>query len=441
MNEIELFLLGLKPAESIPPELMRDSRLYSLFYLYLPKEHSVNPMFRSSFLVASVRHIQIRDNLVPLVRAWLEAGIEIAFLKGFRFAEFEYEHPAERFYGDVDILILPNSVEMAKKIAVSLNWSVFFDFNDSLWTGSHAAVLVSADNLVSLELHCVILQSNNGFSKSLAKAFWNASTLIDWQATRVRELLPVDAVLCMYLNRAWGDYYGRKLHDILDVRTISKKYSLTREQLEARAKQLGVGLALKVAMRTCDPWRNILKLGRRSKLEVWWDSLNAFPNWRAFAFDLFFLRLSKAPILATDVIEGWGLVRFAKMTLVRELDLNLVLQNMLPEKSVPSGNSRVKTLRLERGVRWALRLMNQHIDACVPRSLALFHALRKEGLEVSFVSGVRRNNNKLEGHAWLELDGKPIVGLGDEAAPQMFKENFRYPSTSSIEADHILTNS
>ena len=318
---------------------------------------------------------------------------------------------------------------------------MLFDEHDLLWTDSHAAVLRSADNLVSLELHCVVVQSHREFSNRLSKAFWNASTLVDWQGTQVRQLQPIDVVLCMYLNRAWGDYYGRKSHDILDVNTLIQKYDLTRNNLYARAAELNLLVALKVAMRTCDPWLKKLRLGQRSRLEVWWDTLCAFPNWRSFALDLLLLRLSKMPILIADVVEGWRLVRFAKTILNRESDLKVIVQSMIPAKSIPSGNSRVKTLRLERGVRWALRLMNQHIDACVPRSLALFHALRKEGLEVSFVSGVRRNNNKLEGHAWLELDGKPIAGLGDEAAPQMFKENFRYPATSSIEADHILTNS
>ena len=439
LQKIEQYLL-FGQGDGIGSQHFQAARLGAYAYLHLAERHPAKQELRTDYLVASVRHSQIRDNLIPLITAWSKAGVQIAFLKGFRLAEFEYTRPAERFYGDVDVLILPTSIDTAKRIAESFGWLVLFDENDALWTDSHAAVLRSADNLVSLELHCVVVQSHRVFSKRLSQAFWYSSSLQEWQGTQVRALQPIDVMLCMYLNRAWGDYYGRKFHDILDLQTLIQKYELTCDDLEARAAEFNLLSALKVAMRTCDPWLKKLQLGKRSKLEVWWDALCAFPNWRSFAFDLLLLRLSKIPILIADVFEGWRLVHFAKRVLARESDLNVIVQSMIPTQLAPTGNARVKTLRLERGVRWALRLKNQHIDACVPRSLALFHALRKEGLEVSFVSGVRRNNNKLEGHAWLELHGKPIVGLGDENAPQMFKENFRYPAKPFTEVRHISSD-
>jgi Uncharacterised nucleotidyltransferase/Transglutaminase-like superfamily len=437
LRTIEQYLLtgqddGLKALD------FQAMNLGAYAYVHLSVQHVAKQSLRGDYLVASVRHQKTRDNLFPLISAWLEADIEIAFLKGFRLAEFDYGHPAERFYGDVDVLILPSDVESAKHIAVTLGWSLLFDeddfvTNDLLWKSSHAAVLRSSDHLVLLELHCLVLQTRNKLSGRLAQAFWKASVPVDWHGTQVKQLQPVDVMLCMYLNRAWGDYYGRKPHDILDVLTLLRKHSLTRNDLEARAKELGVRLALAVAMRTCDPWLKKLRLGRRSRFAVWWDALCAYPNWGSDAVDVLKWRLRKAPFLIVDVIEGWRLVRFAIKTLARESDLNVIVQSMMPAKSLQRENTQVKTFRLERGVRWALRLMSKDVDACVPRSLALFHALRKQGLEVSFVSGVRRNNSKLEGHAWLELHGKPIVGLGDENAPQLFKENFRYPTYPLID--------
>ncbi len=407
----------------------RAANLGAYAYTHLPDNHIAKAELRIDHLGFSSRHTRFRQQLLPLVSAWQEKGIEIAFLKGFRFAEFEYTHPSERFYGDVDVLIEPENASAMKAIAQELGWVVLYDSPDFDSTTSHAAVLKSPDGLVSLELHGVVLQSTNVFSQNLAKAFWDSSSTITWEGLQIRQLTPVDAVLCMYLNRAWGDYYGRKFHDILDVRVMIQKYGLTREELLTRARELRLELALRVAMRTCDPWNNILRLGRRSKLEVWWDALCAFPNWRAFAWDLFWLRLKKAPVLLTDVLEGWQLVRLAKKHLAKETDLNLILEQFTPSPSPSLQPIEIRSLRLERGVRWALRLTNQHINACVPRSLALFHALRREGLEVSFVSGVRRNGAKLEGHAWLELNGKPLAGLGDENAPNQFKENFRFPKS------------
>ena len=80
-----------------------------------------------------------------------------------------------------------------------------------------------------------------------------------------------------------------------------------------------------------------------------------------------------------------------------------------------------------RPANWAFRLLGPHKDPCVPRSMSIYHALKAEGHNIEFVSGVRRNNGKLEGHAWVELDGFPLEAFGDIQASQVFKENFRYP--------------
>jgi hypothetical protein len=426
LQRLEQFLL-FGDMTTLDAKHFRAVNLGAYAHIHLPENHPALPDLRIEYLGFTLRHTQFRQQLLPLVSTWYEKGIELAFLKGFRFAEFEYQQPSERFYGDVDVLILPQNAAVMKTIAHQQGWLVQYDSPDFDSTQSHDAVLKSPDGSVSLELHPVVLQSRSKTASRISKAFWDSSVKVEWQGMTIRQLTPVDAVLCMYLNRAWGDYYKRKVHDILDVRVMIEKYGLTREQLFARAKELKVALALEVAMRTCDPWRSILKLGSRSRREVWWDAICAFPNWRAFAWDLFWLRVQKSPVLLTDLLEGWILIRRAKQNLKKQTDLEKILLEMTPDVANSEQDIQVRTLRLERGVRWALRLTNQHVNACVPRSLALFHALRKEGLEVSFVSGVRRNGNKLEGHAWLELNGKPIPGYGDESAPSIFKENFRYP--------------
>jgi hypothetical protein len=426
LERIERFLL-FGDVTSLETQHFRAVNLGAYARTHLPDHHPAREDLRIDHLGFSSRHTHFRQQLLPLVSAWKKRGIELAFLKGFRFAEFEYNYTSERFYGDVDVLILPQHADAMKTVAQQLGWLVQYDSPDFDSTQSHDAVLKSSDGMVSLELHPVVLQSRGKTASRISKAFWDSSINIQWHDMTIRQLTPVDAVLCMYLNRAWGDYYKRKVHDILDVRVMIQKYGLTREELFARAKELNVGVALEVAMRTCDPWRGILKLGSRTRSEVWWDAICAFPNWRAFAWDLFWLRIQKSPVLLADLLEGWHLIRRAKRNLQKLTDLEKILLEMTPELAKSGQDIQIRSLRLERGVRWALRLTNQHVNACVPRSLALFHALRKEGLEVSFVSGVRRNGSKLEGHAWLELNGKPIPGLGDENAPSIFKENFRYP--------------
>lgn len=47
-------------------------------------------------------------------------------------------------------------------------------------------------------------------------------------------------------------------------------------------------------------------------------------------------------------------------------------------------------------------------DTCLYRSLGRFAALRRAGIPVRFVMGVRRDGGELVGHAWLEYRGTPL---------------------------------
>jgi len=63
---------------------------------------------------------------------------------------------------------------------------------------------------------------------------------------------------------------------------------------------------------------------------------------------------------------------------------------------------------------------------CMRRSLVLFRFLRRAGFGAEIVFGIKRGGDKgLDGHAWIELDGEPILEDGDPRAE--FSVVFRYP--------------
>ena len=69
--------------------------------------------------------------------------------------------------------------------------------------------------------------------------------------------------------------------------------------------------------------------------------------------------------------------------------------------------------------------------SCVGRSLTAFALLRRQGASPSFVSGVAAlgrsaAGTKLDGHAWLELDGAAL-GASDRAKTRHYREIFRHP--------------
>lgn len=66
-------------------------------------------------------------------------------------------------------------------------------------------------------------------------------------------------------------------------------------------------------------------------------------------------------------------------------------------------------------------------DYCLPRSVILFHVLRRSGRPVRFVMGVViRENNALFGHAWIEMDGEPLAEAVDPR--ESYAVTYSYPA-------------
>jgi hypothetical protein len=62
---------------------------------------------------------------------------------------------------------------------------------------------------------------------------------------------------------------------------------------------------------------------------------------------------------------------------------------------------------------------------CLAQSLILFHLLRRAGHPVRIHFGVAKRKNRLEGHCWLESEGKPIA---ESADPHLvFRTIYAYP--------------
>jgi hypothetical protein len=66
---------------------------------------------------------------------------------------------------------------------------------------------------------------------------------------------------------------------------------------------------------------------------------------------------------------------------------------------------------------------------CWKRAAVLRRYLSKNGIPTTIVFGVRRDNQgNLDGHAWLEFEGEPI--LESSSSPPEYVVTYRYPTTS-----------
>lgn len=64
---------------------------------------------------------------------------------------------------------------------------------------------------------------------------------------------------------------------------------------------------------------------------------------------------------------------------------------------------------------------------CLKRSLLLFYFLRNWGCDVRICFGVAQDGTGLAGHAWVEVDGRPLAE--SEASLARFGAAFSYPPT------------
>jgi hypothetical protein len=82
----------------------------------------------------------------------------------------------------------------------------------------------------------------------------------------------------------------------------------------------------------------------------------------------------------------------------------------------------------QRAAYWLDRLLNAHVwvftPVCWKRALVLHRVLAREGIETRVLFGVRQgSSNPLDGHAWLECEGRPLL----EKEPPDYVVTFAYP--------------
>ncbi|MEM7737225.1 MAG: lasso peptide biosynthesis B2 protein [Deinococcota bacterium] len=418
-------------------ELLERHHLLPYTYTQLADSHPFKQQARTKFLQAAMKHEKMKRSMVPLLQHWHEAGIRVLVFKGFYLAEFVYDTSASRFYGDIDVLIQPADAPLAEQLARKLGWRVVFSVGASLTPYIHELMhLRSPDGSVFLEVHQRILQNYMPVTYTtqtrLTHAAWQKAQSYSLQGVPVLALQDSDALLMgLVLNRSWSeDDYRLHAHDYLDMVHILKRVPL--EQIYLRARELGCIRTLNRFLSRCNPNQNRLTLSHPSYMQrVWWNILAGFER----PLPLLERTLAKGlrlPGLLRDIIrELPGLLRVLKVLKQTE-DVNKVLEQL----TVPITTSKSLPLKtrqqIVRGIKWGLTLMRVRLGAnCLPRSLAIYVALRKRGVPAVFCSGMRRTGGKLEGHAWVEVNGIVLDELHEPLNQQQYSINLRYPDEAA----------
>jgi hypothetical protein len=119
------------------------------------------------------------------------------------------------------------------------------------------------------------------------------------------------------------------------------------------------------------------------------------------------------------------MTRLSLPWLVRLLPLPATLEAISP-RATPSGEATAPVERVERALarsQWLVQRMRVVPNTCLYRALARYAMLRRAGHAARFVMGLDPRRSDVLGHAWVELDGRP---LGEDVDPHLVV-TYSYP--------------
>lgn len=380
----------------------------------LPAGHALRPALEPARLGLLARQMLVRRTLLDLLRACAEAGLESVLLKGFMLAEFAYPVPGTRPYGDVDLLIRPEQLPLLLSVAGKLGWR-----EDGTaervggWT-HEIAHFYSPDKQIRLDVHRYVSGWLSGPTfqvRRLTQAVWEASESVLLEDVPVRRPSWADCALQLVLGRSWsGDAGIYKPADYTDLQALAGCPGVTPILLAQRARQLGAVHTWQAFLAGCDPWRRHFEYESADRARL---------IRRAALRDGAMVPLVggvRRLVLLPRVVWRMGLVLpdvlMVGLNLRRPgLDPRQRVQQMTPPR--PAGRERAAQAAVApsiQGVRWLTRLLYPRSPGvCVPKSLAIYRALRRAGYPAVYVSGVRRGENgAVEGHAWVEGPDGPL---------------------------------
>lgn len=431
---LEAWLVG--GGEHPPADIIRMQNLSAWAFVTTRPGDPLHHELRSDFHRMLARHHEIKRELLGLIRAWNDAGIDVMPFKGFWLSETCYPVPGARFHGDVDLLFRDAQVPDALRVAKQSGW-----VNYSIASARHAHGVFNLSlpgGHARIDGHRLLLHSRiriNPSQRRVTAAMWSAARPQSWHDTQVYALTPVDAMLVLMLQRGWGEKWRLKPADPVDLRLIVQKHAVTRDAVLARARELGCVRSIRIFLERCDPWANRVDLTTPSDLQLRRYYRAVVMERPLLRFELTIRRAMAGPITLREVVKVLPAVARIQWLLFRTRSITELLNALMPATPKSMDNSIVKRIRIARGARWAAKLFHGTTGECLFRSLILFRVLRTNGWDVTLVTGVRNVEGKVSGHAWLELNGGLLPELHEQLASQ-YTVSFRYPPgrTATMEA-------
>ena len=379
---------------------------------------------RTAYVLTRARHALVRKATRELLARWHEAGITVLLTKGFALAEFVYPDPAWRLYSDVDLAIAVEQADTAAELAPAAGWTVLWRADvevgvnsprGSEYQGHELLTLYHRGSDTNMDVHRRLVHNNDNRlarwekQEAITRAAWQDSQAADFDGVPIRLLDPRDAALIgLVLNRSWSsDVFQLRLHDYLDLAFLAEREGVTREALEARARELGCERTLALFLERCDPYRKHLDLTPPTRAHLLrWDTVLASERGHRGA-ERFAVDLRRAPSRTWDVLRELPHVArtVARWRNGRPADWPGVASVPAAASAASAELDRPTWKRVQQGVRRALRLCGVRAHERPDLAVACVHtALVRRGVAAEVRDGPSGPVVLLNGTA-LDLKG------------------------------------
>ncbi len=427
---LERFLVAGAP---LPDAATLDRHhLRPLAYVRSSQDEPDRAPHRPAYLQAMGRHLAHKAAVLPLLRAWHDAGVPAIVFKGFYLAEFVYRTAAERHYSDVDLAVPEAAWPTAERAARALGWVTTWSRRDSIYRHSHEEAVLERAGIV-VEVHRFLIDCASPVDRvqrRITEAAWRASQSRDWEGTRLGILAPTDSMLLgLALARSWsgGDDWHLKAADYPDLVALTQTFGVTREDLLDRAADLGCRTTLELFLRRCDPWREHLDLRPPTRAEKRRWTLAVAPERGHLGLERTLNSLRRVPGTLVDTLAQLPALVRTQRRLARD---------PVPPPPPPPARSAAPAApaplhrkeAVVRGIKWGARLLQPGRDPCVLRSVALRDALAANGFDARLRLGVQRHPDGERRHAWVEVEGVSLRDLEDVAVCPVDEVLACYPS-------------
>jgi len=382
LQQLELFLLGNVLAAP-HADVLRRHKLAAFAYAVLPEAEFKRSGLHGDFVFASMNHLKVKASLKPLFELWADVFVDVMVFKGFFLAEFLYDVPAKRSYGDVDLLVDAADIDTMVLQAESLGWRV--SWRAGVENGEAPATHVSHEVLhlehetypIRLDVHAQVthvVNARQGVQSAVTEAVWQQAEVRDWEGVQVLTPSLVDSVLVgLVMSRSWSaDNWVLKAQDYLDFDLLIAN-GVTENDLFARAQELNCNETLKLFLKRCNPFKQSLSLEAPTQQErLMWESQIVLERGspRLDRFLVFFREL------VVDCI--WMLPSF--MLAIYYVFNALKVEALFAEESASQPIYEWRLLRLKRAARVYLSVSGLRWLKPEPLfSLMLFVSLRRLG--------------------------------------------------------------